>query len=316
MKILVTGATGFIGKNLVKKLVSENAGEVLCTVRPESDRLFLAGLGVSFAIADVTDFGTLNRVVQSFSPEVVFHSAAKVMARDEDELIRINAGGTQNVCRACYENNVKKLVHVSSIAVINGNRPDKLRDDMPYMATNAYGRSKIEAERIVMGFREKGLASAVIRPCMVYGPGEPHMLDRILDAVRKRFFLVPGIPQAEAKLQLASVDNVAGCLTLAMKKDEALEGAFMVADREVLTIKGFLETLYALVGSGRPYVVPGWICRLLLSLPGLNKFNSYFKDRTYDISRAEKLLGYEPAVRTEDGLKAAVEDWKKRRAIK
>jgi nucleoside-diphosphate-sugar epimerase len=313
MKILVTGATGFIGKNLVNALIGKGH-EVFCVVRKTSKIDHLKEKNISIAVADLLDKGEAEKVLSEAGPEVVFHCAATVMEKDEDKLHDVNVTSTRNICQSCLDNHVKRLVYLSSIAVISGNDKVPLTDDLPYKASSPYGRSKIEAEKVVVDFREKGLAAAVIRPCMVYGEDEPHGLDKMLKAVESRRIPVVDLPGMDSKLNLVHVDNVVQVLMLALEKDEALEGAFMVADKDAITLRKFFEICYDELTSSKPPVVPSWLGKILLLLPPVKKrADRYFKDRVYDISRAQELLGYEPGIGTEDGLRQVVRYWKNNR---
>ena len=126
MKILVTGATGFIGKNLVDALL-EKKHEVFCIVRKTSKVARLEEKKIPLAVADLLDSNEIERVFSKIRPEVVFHCAAAVMEKDEDQLHNVNVMGTRNVCQTSYRNQVKRLVYLSSIAVINGIREFRLR---------------------------------------------------------------------------------------------------------------------------------------------------------------------------------------------
>lgn len=313
MKVLVTGATGFIGGYLVRRLAQEGY-EIICTIRETSNTELLRDIsGVSFIECDLNDGEKFSVVIKKQKPEFVFHCAAIVMEKDEEKLNRANAAVTRNVCSACLENHVIRMIYISSVAVVSGNDDSCLNDEMPYKATNAYGRSKVEAEKIAVNFRAKGLNTAIIRPCMVYGIGEPHMLSRIFSLVKKRWLPMPEIPEMESKLQLVAVENVVDVMMLAMEKEEALDGTFLVADRDILTIKQFLSMLYEYLDAGSPPVLPYWLSRFLLSWPKIKQIRKKFKDRTYDISRAQRLLGYRPAAGTPEGLRRTAREWERAR---
>jgi nucleoside-diphosphate-sugar epimerase len=310
VKILITGATGFIGKRLLERLLAKGH-DVVCLVRKTSKIDFLKNRETPLITCDITDAGQVERAFGQARPEYVFHCAASVESKDEEELYKTNGIGTRNICSACYKYGVERLIYVSSVAVISGNPRVPLVDALPYKATNGYGRSKIEAERVVMDFRSKGLCTAVIRPCMVYGEDEPHLLGRILGEVASRHIPVLDFPGMDSRLQLASVDNVVQALELALQKEEALQGTFIITDSETITIRKFLEILYDASGAGRPPVVPDWAIKLGLFIPFFRrKADRYFKDRVYDISRARDVLGYDPKVSTEEGLRKTVKHWK------
>ena len=147
---------------------------------------------------------------------------------------------------------------------------------------------------------------------MVYGEDEPHLLGRILGLVRKRWFPILDVPGMDSLLNLADIGNLVQALELALEKEEALDGTFIIADRDVITVRRFLEVLYDEMGA-RPPVVPSWLARALVTAPPFRRrAKKLFKHRVYDISRAEKLLGYRPTVSTEEGLRRTVRHWKEK----
>lgn len=309
MRILVTGATGFIGGELSRRLLVEGH-EVWALVRKTSRVDKIITMGARVVEGDVTDFSSIEKALAESSPGAVYHSAARVWDSDEEKLFRDNAAGTLNVCRACYERSIPRLIYLSSVSVVSGNREVPLYDGLPYKASDAYGRSKIEAEKAAVEYREKGLNTAIIRPCMVYGEEEPHALGGIIEGVKARRIPILEVPGMEGRLALVYVGNVVGSLVLALHGDEALEGTFMIADREVITIRKFLEIIADQLGAKSPFVVPGWVVRSVMAIPPVSKkITRYFKDRIYDISRAEKILGYAPPVSTEEGLRRTVSHW-------
>lgn len=308
MKVLVTGATGFIGYRTAIGL-KEAGFEVVCLVRKTSKIDELVKTGTKLVTGDITDLQSMDRVFSVEKPGYVVHSAASVF--DEKDMFRVNVGGTRNICEASLKHGVEKVVYLSSIAVINGNRAVPLVDGLPYSSENVYGRSKIEAERIVIECRMRGLRSAVLRPCMVYGEGEPHALGRIISLVNKRLIPVPGLDSLNEKLQLVYVDNVVYAIKLAFEKEEALDGTFIIADREIITIRKFLDMVSVELGVKHPYVIPAWLMRIILLVPFFReKYRRLYKDRVYDISRAERLLGYDPPVSTDEALRRTVRYWK------
>jgi nucleoside-diphosphate-sugar epimerase len=310
VRIFVTGGTGFIGDHLVRRLVPEGH-EVFCLVRETSHTSGIRAAGAVLVPGCVDDAVSVKKAFERARPEAVVHCAARVMGPDEDEFYSVNETGTENVCRAGLEQGIRRLVHVSSIAVVNGNPARPLTDDMSFSATGAYGRSKIEAERVVERYRGKGLPAAIIRPCMVYGEDEPHAMNRLLKWVGSGCLPVPDVPGADTPLQLAYVGNVTRILELALEREEALSGTFLAADGDRITPRRFLEILYNEMSNRKPPVVPGWLARAAMAVPPFRGMaRRAFKERTYDISRARDLLGYVPPVGTEEGLRRTVKYWK------
>lgn len=315
--VLVTGATGFIGKSLVKRLLSRKNYKIVCLVRKTSNVDFLIGKGVETVVGDICDFAGLEKVFKEVRPDIVVHAAAKVTDTTETELHNCNSAGTHNICELCFVYEIERLVYLSSVAVLSGNPDIPLTENLPYKASNHYGKSKIEAEQIVLNYREKSLPVSILRPCMVYGEDEPHALDRILRLAGKRRIPILNVPGMDSKLHLVYVENVTDALILALEKEEALAGTFMIADKEVITLRKFLKIVYAALEKGTPPVVPRWIVKCLVIFPPFRfRLQRIFKDRVYDTSRAARELGYDPGVSTEEGLRRTVRYWKETEYVK
>jgi len=317
MKIIVTGATGFIGGSLVRRLMDKGHA-VVCLVRETSNTEKLRDLGVKFVYADITDDASINKVIENEKPDHVFHCAGAAGRKSPDmkweHFHEANVVGTRNICKACRENDVDRVIYLSSAAVVLDNREEELAEDMVYASSSAYGLSKIEAEKVVLEYRRKGLKVAIIRPFLVYGEGEPHSFDGIFRLLCKGVVPIPGPPFGNSKLHLAYVGNVVQALELAMYSENALEGSFFIADREPINVKKFMEIIMDELGVACSHTIPGWIVRLGYYLPGIRKrFDLVFNNKTCDLTRSAGLLGYDPEVTTEEGLRRAVRNWQERK---
>jgi len=315
--LLITGATGFIGKSLVKCLLSNKEYKLVCLVRKTSKTDFLTKNGVETVLGDICDFAGMEKIFKEVRPDIVVHAAAKVSETNETELRNYNVTGTHNICELCFVYDIEKLIYLSSVSVLSGNGDVPLTECLPYKASNHYGKSKIEAERVVLDYRKKGLQISILRPCMVYGEDEPHALDKILRLAEKRRIPVLDIPEMNSKLHLVYVENVIDALMLSLEKKEALFGTFIIADKEVITLKKFLEIIYDALGKGAPPVMPRWLVKSLMVFPPFNsRIRGIFKDRVYNITRAENELGYEPEISTEEGLRRTVRYWREAEHVK
>ena len=308
MKILITGATGFIGNNFATRLAKEGH-KVIAGGRNFKKMGHLINK-VRISHFDITDKDSVLNALKKDKPDAVCHSAALVESVNLSKLLKVNRDGTENVFSACFEENIKNIIYVSSIAVVSGNDDVPLVEDLPFKATNAYGKSKIEAEKIALKYREKGMNVSIIRPCMVYGAGEPHGLKHLIKALKLR--MIPIFGGGNKRVQLVSVENVVDVMMLCLTNKNAYEGSFFVADKEVLTIKELFTYIASLVGAKPPFNVPEGVTSVLHKIPFTKKMVSLFmKDRLYSIERLKEKLNYVPRVSVYDGLKEAVLSYKK-----
>ena len=176
MKMFITGATGFLGSNLVKKLI-ECGENVTVLVRKGSDHPFLNGLNVTKVEGDVTDLKSIHNGMKGCTH--VYHNAGYLSYSkiNLNILMEINVKGTENVCKAALENDIKKLVHVSSTSAIGiPKHKDKPADEnYPFhkrWKKNPYMMTKRLSEEVALGFVDEGLNVVVVNPSTLYGPGD------------------------------------------------------------------------------------------------------------------------------------------------
>jgi nucleoside-diphosphate-sugar epimerase len=146
---------------------------------------------------------------------------------------------------------------------------------------------------------------------MVYGEGEPHAFDTIMNLLR--YSLLPMVDGGRHKMHIAYIRNVSRSLVLALTDDRFLEGTFFIADDEVLTQQEVFSILSKAAFGKDPIILPRWFTPFLTHLPFLGrKVRSFLKDRVYDISRL-KATGYKPAYTTQEGLQRSAQHWLKTR---
>lgn len=307
MKVLITGATGFIGRNLAERLI-DDGHEVICIGRSLGKLKHIAGKA-RIQYLDMQDYLGLRRIIRESSPDAVFHCAALIKSNVLNDLRVSNVEGTRKVLDACLREKIPKVVYLSSVAVITGNREVPFTEDMSYSTTNAYGKSKAEAERIAIDYRARGLNIAILRPSMVYGPKEPHALKTIITIIRYRLF--PMIGKCSNKIHLTSIDNLVDLMVLVLFKKEAYQGCFFVADEEVLTLRELLSYIAKIIGAKEPFRLPKILLFFLKILPVIGSLTSFYtKDRIFSLTQLKEKLGYSPRVSVFEGLKKAAESYK------
>jgi nucleoside-diphosphate-sugar epimerase len=244
-RILVTGATGFIGGAVARRLLSEGHTVRAMARRPEKAE-DLAALGADVVMADLGDEDLLERAVQECA--VVIHCAAQVAPVDTRTAFEgPNVAGTENVLVACGKGAVKRFVFLSSIAVFGLPAAGVITDDSPRgLAGEAYSDSKFGAEEAVWSFcRARGLPFTIVRPSCVYGPRSPGWSVLPLKQIRKNRYLV--VAGGRGTFNYVYIDNLVDAILLAAADDRALGQAFIVNDGAT-TWREFLGAYEKMVG--------------------------------------------------------------------
>jgi nucleoside-diphosphate-sugar epimerase len=267
-RVLITGATGFIGTHLVRRL-RESGDEIVCLVRGTSNRAAIEGSGVEFVIGDLNDFDTLSRAVQGC--EVVYHLAGLTAAFQASDLHRVNGGGSLNVAKACAEQpNPPVLVHVSSIAAAGPSvlgRP-RVESDEPRPVSH-YGRSKLASEHSVRTFADR-VPITIVRPPIVFGEGDRSSLPVFMSVQRFGIHLSPlwrSQPFSfihAGDLSSALVAAARSGRRLVVNEENAIgpstrdasTGVYFAAADEVITYAEFGRRIGQALGVARTSVIP------------------------------------------------------------
>ncbi len=266
MKVLVTGGTGFLGKQLVQEL--DHRGNAVRVIhRPGSD---LSGLPatVERVPGDITDIQSLRTAMKGC--EGVYHAAAmvKIRARPRSTYDRINVEGTRNVFTAARETGVKRVVYTSSFFALgpSGDLPGDERS-MPregHWHTD-YERTKILARRVATEAINAGQNIVPVYPVLVYGPGPltegNYITQMVIAYVKRDFYRLPGtLGNGSQKWSFSFSQDVVNGHIAAMEKGRAGEG--YVLGGEDATLRGFLQILNELTGiKPPPFKVPFWAAR-------------------------------------------------------
>jgi nucleoside-diphosphate-sugar epimerase len=317
MTILVTGGGGFLGGAIVR-LLRQRGDTVRSFTR--SAYPWLAELGVTQHHGDITDLKAMTEAMHGC--DAVIHVAAKagVWGRYSD-FYSTNVLGTKCVIDACCAATVTKLVYTSTPSVVhNGTDIENGNESLPY-ATHfeaAYPKTKAEAERAVLAANDATLKTVSLRPHLIWGPGDPHLIPRLLS--RARAGRLRRIGRREITVDVTYVDNAAQAHLLALDRLETCAGkAYFITNGEPRLMWDFLNRV--LVESGLSPVtrtVPVWSAKLvgriaemlhrvfrLSGEPAMTRFlaTQMSTSHWFDISAARRDLGYEPTISIEEGLK-------------
>lgn len=310
MKLLVTGATGFVGYHFAK-FAKEQGYELACTVRQSSNTSALELLGLKLIQCDLLKMEEIENALKSFQPDVLVHCAGCVSAPNLEAFSNSNVLATNNVCEASLKQGLKRLLYISSVDVNSANPELPITEALPYLAMNAYGSSKIEAEKIVVDFQSKGLNSLVLRPTTIIGEGEPHGMPSLLPMIMNRRLPFPGLKPLKDQIHIVYIGNLVRAMELALTSEVALNQTFNICDEKPTRISDMIAIMVEELACKPPRTMPAWLVKALLFLPPLRRaFNSVFKDWAYDITKAQKLLNYVPSVSSEEGMRRTVRHWK------
>ena len=280
MRILVTGASGFVGRAVCAELTGRGH-EVLALVRhPGSEPP-----GTIAVPGDLTAPAHLRASLAEQRPETVVHLAAEIASQKDPEKIHaVNVEGTARLVEAAQAAGVKRFVFVST--VVTGEAHGRLlREDEPLPVETAYGRSKQEGERLV---RESGMHTVIIRPGHVYGPGGWYEHEFVARLRQPGRFAVIG--RGDNWWDVVRVEDVA--TVVADAAERGADGAlFHVADDDPLTFYDFVKLTADALGVGAPRRIPAGIARVIA---GRDPVAAAVRSARTSNERVKRELGWKP----------------------
>ncbi|MBN2497549.1 MAG: FAD-binding protein [Deltaproteobacteria bacterium] len=331
--ILVTGGAGYLGRALLAELARSGDPKLRAARLRVLDRHSGRGdwpAALELVAGDILDAGSLGRAVQG--ADLVFHLAALVdWGQHPPEHVRaVNLEGTRRVVAACRASGVRGLVHVSSLDALWSGQPLHGADEScpyPERFDTAYCASKARAEQAVLEADGRGLRAIVMRPCSIWGGGDPYHLRPMLRSAR--FGLLPRV--GTARMQCAYVGNVVHALLLAgraaLEGDDAACGqVYFVTDFEARSLCEQMAPMLRAAGVRLlPWTVPRaplmaaarlvWhasrcLRPVLETRPVLtpSAVGQLYSDYTVDSDKAERLLGYRPRYSEQEAYAQAIGD--------
>jgi nucleoside-diphosphate-sugar epimerase len=314
-RVLVTGATGFTGQVLVRKLCSLGV-KVRAIARSTSSRENLAGLPVEWFEGQVYEPAVIAEAMQGV--EYVLHVAAAY--RDpslaDSEYTRVHVESTRHLAQAALgQRSFKRFVLVSTVGVHGHIEQPPANEQSPFNPGDIYQRTKAEAEQWLHGFaRQKNLSYAVIRPAAIYGPGDRRLL-KVFRMAKAPFFVMLG--RGRCLYHLIHVEDLCEAIIRAAWHPAAEGEAFICGDPQSIALEDMGRIIAAELGRPfRPVRLPAApffaladlteaICRpLKLSPPIYRRRVAFFtKDRSFDTRKIRETLGFAYKWQTADGLR-------------
>jgi dihydroflavonol-4-reductase len=320
VKVLITGATGFIGGRVASKLL-ENGHEVVALVRPTSNT---EGLPENIEIrqADLFDIESLEAAVQEVN--VVYHFAAyfNFYPSDEDLMFKVNVQGTTNLMNACVETDVERFIYCSTTETMGKIRFPPATEDTELKPDFSYGESKILAERAIREITENtGLAHIILRPTGVMGEGDLYVMYEVAQELYNgKVFALPR--NLSTEFMYTHIDDVVSGFFAALTPMAALNNTIILCPDEPISWGELLEVMTERLGVKPPRLrVPGFLAKfgiaLLSPFKNRNKMTFFWHGKTVDMihanrvysnEKAKRLLGWAPQVTMVEGFQRAV-DW-------
>ncbi|MBN1354160.1 MAG: NAD-dependent epimerase/dehydratase family protein [Candidatus Omnitrophica bacterium] len=280
----VTGATGFIGKNLIEKLARDGL-LVRCLVRRREDKDLWKYPGVTTFLGDILDKKSLQ--CATLQTDICIHLASLINSNDTAMFERVNVEGMSNIVKACVDNRIKKFIYVSSI-------------DAETNPSSLYGRTKLAAEEIL---KNSPLCYTILRPTVVYGRGDHKHIASLIDFI-KRSPIVPMIGNGEYKRQPVYAGDLISVIKKCAQTGRTDRKIYNIAGPYALSMNEIVRSISAILGKKRIIVhLPLTIVkRLCLFLGNWSSFIrdhtqqilSIDKDKVADIGQASEELGFKP----------------------
>lgn len=321
MRLLVTGATGFLGGHLVRALLA-GGYDVRLSGRNVAAAQRVA-LSAEFFPADLRDVEAVAAACKGI--DAVFHVGALAAAWGRRaDFYAVNVGGTENVIAGCLKHGIARLIYVSSPSVVfNGRDQYALNEEAPfprrfsslYAATKKLGEDRVRSASL-------HLATIIVRPKAIFGPGDGSLLPRLVDAARRKRLIQIGA--GCNCVDLTYVDNAVDALLLALRSDRAVGHLYTITNGEPRRLWEVIRYVLHRLGVGTewrrlPYSAAYALAFLMEAASGFSSKEPILtrytvgllgRTQTFDIGAAQRDLGYVPAVSLADGLERTIESWK------
>jgi len=308
MRLLITGANGFVGKVLGRRLI-KNGHDVVCASRRDVD----SSLGTSSVfVGDVDARTQWHQALEGV--EVVIHLAgrAHVLRESTEDPLRafreVNVDGTLNLARQAVFAGVRRMIFISSIGVhgIQSKRPFT-EFDAP-APVEPYAISKWEAEVGLMKLlQDSEMEFVIIRPPLIYGPNAPGNFGRLLEAIKSKRLLPLGA--VNNKRTLVAIENLVDLIEISMSHPSAANEVFLAGDAQDISTTELMRRLGAVLGQpARLLPIPVWLMLVVAGLVGRKTtIQKLCGNLQVDISKARRLLGWEPSRTVDEGLRQLTE---------
>ncbi len=307
MKIFITGGAGFLGINLIRYLLKENHSIISLDI---SDFNYEDVHNKIVNIkGDIRNKNLLNEVINEI--DIIIHTAAALPLYKKEDIFSTDIDATKNLLEVAFNKKVKKFIHISSTAVYGIPNHHPIYEDDKLDGVGYYGQAKIEAEKICLDFRKRGMCVPILRPKSFIGPERLGVFALLYDWANdgKNF---PVIGKGENKYQLLDVEDLCHAIDLCIKlPEDIVNDTFNIGAKIFSTMKEDYQAVLDFAGYGKKIIsLPEkpiiLILKILeeLKLSPLYKwvYETASKDSFVSIEKAERVLGFNPKYSNKDAL--------------
>lgn len=323
-RILVTGATGFVGSHVAERLKGQGH-HVVTVARPSSDTRFLDQLGVELVRGDLNDPAIVSRAMKDV--DAVVNCAAKV--GDWGPVEDYRQVNVASLALLLEEARKRKpwFVHLSSLGVYEARDHDQTDESVPPPAQHmdGYTQTKVEAENLALGYHKlHGIQVVILRPGFVYGPRDRTVLPRLMENLRAGYVRYLG--SKDKAMNAIYVGNLVDAVELALRTPAAAGQIYNLTDDELITKQRFMETIAEFAGLPKPTkTVPLGVAKFLAATmegiaklrgakeaPRLTRARVKFLglNLSFSCAKAKKELGYKPSTNFAEGMRKTIDWWK------
>lgn len=313
-KVLITGATGFTGVVLARKLAQAGL-EINAIARHSSNLEPLADLDIRWFRGDVFDGQVVKEAAQG--ADYIFHVAAafREAKSSEEDYYNVHVKSTELLVKEALENNnFKRFIHISTIGVHGHIEDPGANEEYRFSPGDGYQRTKLQAEEWLMEFtKNNDFPYTIIRPAAIYGPGDRRLL-KLFKMARKKYF--PLLGKGKCYYHLVHVDDLTNSFIIAATSPEALGEVFISGNINPIPIAEIARIVARTLGGETkvirlPITPFFWaadiceaLCRPFHIEPPIyrRRVAFYSKDRMFDTSKLRNVLGYTPIHSNEDGI--------------
>lgn len=321
MRALVTGANGFTGSYMVRNLL-KNGYNVRGLVRKTSNLDLISDLDIDLAYADLAKDEIADKIMDGIDVVYNVGAAFRVEGVPESYFWDVNVTGTRKLLEASKKAGIKKFIHCSTVGVQGDIKNPPAKETHPNNPGDYYQRSKLEGEQLALKFfKKEGLKGTIVRPVGIYGPGDTRFL-KIFKFVNNGKFRMIG--DGNVLYHLTFVEDLVEGFRLAGESEKANNEIFTIGGNGYLTLRELVDKIAQILDkpiSNKsipvwPVWIAGALCELVCKPFGISppiyrrRIDFFIKDRAFDITKAKTMLGYNPKVDLDEGLKRTAEWYK------